>query len=245
MILSYAQKEKYLHAFILLSFALLMISLFFKSDDAADQKANTHKPYILPVETLPKQDNDRFQAAHNTLSDPINDAEPSPQVLTARFPFESHIQRVAEELEADPSLIFAVTKAESSFRPDAESHAGAVGLMQIIANAAGTDAHLALHNVRRAPTEAELKDPYTNLKLGTTYLKLLEERYFRHVKDAEMRTMLVLAAYNWGPVNVKRKLLQHRPRNPQEVSWLLWVKAPRETYAYVKKVMRYQEQFDA
>lgn len=194
-------------------------------------------------------DAEHQQLPHHTLSDPLNDAVNAYttifSTLEEAFPFEQHIKRVATELKIEESLVYAVTKAESSFRAEVQSHAGAVGLMQVVASAAGRDAYYRLYKKRATPTSAQLKDPYTNLQLGSTYLKLLEEHHFGHITDKELKQMLVLAAYNWGPVNVKRKLLaKNPPRNVAEMKWVLWTKAPRETYSYVHKVLKFQTQFD-
>ncbi len=165
---------------------------------------------------------------------------------TILIPYHHEITLVASELDADPSLIYAVTRAESQFQADAQSHAGAVGLMQVIADRAGVDAYHEVYNVKQAPNEYELKDPYINLKLGTAYLKLLEQKYFHQIEDKELRQALVLAAYNWGPGNVRKHLMnKNSPRNLKEAKWALWAKAPRETWSYVNKVMKYQLQYDA
>jgi soluble lytic murein transglycosylase-like protein len=121
---------------------------------------------------------------------------------------------------------------------------GAVGLMQIIATAAGRDAYYRLYKKRLTPTVEQLKDPYTNLQLGSAYLKLLEEHHFGHISDTDLKQILVLAAYNWGPFNVKRNILaKNPPRTVEEMKWVLWTKAPRETYNYVNRVLKYQAQF--
>ncbi|MCP5169573.1 MAG: transglycosylase SLT domain-containing protein [Hahellaceae bacterium] len=190
---------------------------------------------------LPDDDDHSWDATiQHTADNPSHDDDD-----TTLIPYHHEIQLVASELDADASLIYAVTKAESQFRAHVESGAGAVGLMQVIADRAGVDAYHAVYNVKQAPNEYELKDPYINLKLGTAYLKLLEEKYFHSVKDKKLRQALVLAAYNWGPVNVKKHLMnKNAPRTLTEAKWALWNKAPKETWSYVNKVMKYQQQYD-
>lgn len=84
----------------------------------------------------------------------------------------------------DPALVAAVTRAESGFRVDAGSPAGAQGLMQLMpSTAAGlgvTDIH----------------DAAQNLGAGSRYLKQQIERF------GDLR--LALAAYNAGPGAVSR-----------------------------------------
>ncbi len=225
--------------FIVFSAVLFSLSTLLSSPSLWNTTNNTS-----PMSTLVSFDADKQAAELQTWSDPLNDADEFPYAADT-FPFERQIKQVSNELGVDQSLLYAVTKAESSFRAGVQSHAGAVGLMQIIAKAAGRDAYYHLHKKRLTPTTDQLKDPYTNLKLGSAYLKLLEEHHFGHITNDELKKMLVLAAYNWGPVNVKRKILAKNPlRTVDEMKWVLWTKAPRETYSYVHRVLKYQAQFD-
>lgn len=245
MLPSNALKQKNLNAQIVALFAVfsaILFTLTFALSTHSDIIKHT-QPTAIKIFT--DIDVEQQVSEQHTLSDPLNDAvDTYTTAVKEAFPFEQQIRRVASELKIDESLVYAVTKAESSFRSGVQSHAGAVGLMQIIASAAGRDAYYRLHNKRATPTSAQLKDPYTNLQLGSTYLKLLEEHHFGHITDDKLKQMLVLAAYNWGPVNVKRKLLaKNPPRNAEEMKWVLWTKAPRETYSYVNKVLKYQTQF--
>jgi soluble lytic murein transglycosylase-like protein len=94
------------------------------------------------------------------------------------------IERVSRALDLDPGLIKAVIQAESAFDPDAVSHAGAVGLMQLMP---ATAARYGVKNRR---------DPVQNLVGGARYLRdLLDE--FKNLK-------LALAAYNAGEEAVRR-----------------------------------------
>ena len=225
-------------SFIIFSTILFSFSLILNQHVMVDEG---FKP--APITLLSVIDADQQAAEYQTWSDPLNDEDESPYVANA-FPFEQHIRRVATEQRVDESLIYAVAKAESSFRSGIQSHMGAVGLMQIIATAAGRDAYYRIYNKRLTPTVEQLKDPYTNLQLGSAYLKLLEEHHFGHINNSDLKQMLVLAAYNWGPFNVKRNILaKNPPRTVEEMKWVLWTKAPRETYDYVNRVLKYQAQF--
>ena len=201
-------------------------------------------PHFNSCCDFPSTDQDAIESSTHTLSDPAA-ADNAPASLKAEsFKHERLIRKVSSEMNFDISLIYAVIKAESAFNTNAESHAGAIGLMQIVADRAGIDAYRRVFNKHQAPSTAELKDPYTNLRLGTSYLKLLSNHYFKNIKDKKLKKMLILAAYNWGPINVKRKLLKRNPpRNAAEAKWVLYVRAPKETANYVSKVLRFEKEF--
>lgn len=93
----------------------------------------------------------------------------------------------------DPGLAHRLVRVESGFFPRAISHAGAVGLAQVMpATAFELDPSLGY---------SDLFDRETNLRLGFRYLRLMLEKY-----DGDMR--LALLAYNRGPGTVDRVLRQ-------------------------------------
>jgi hypothetical protein len=100
-----------------------------------------------------------------------------------RLPFGREIRGAAKRYELDSLLLASIVEAESSFRPDAVSDKGALGLMQL----------MPLHF---DATDQPL-DPTVNLNLGARYLRELRNRY-----DGDLE--LALAAYHAGPGTIDR-----------------------------------------
>ncbi len=147
------------------------------------------------------------------------------QYMKTAYPlqYEDIIYEMSEEYAITPSLIAAVICVESHFQPEATSHAGAIGLMQL------TPETFTWAQVRAGITdtadETALTDPQTNIRYGTFTLKLLYEMF-------EDETA-ALAAYNAGQGTVSKWLANtqysadgiHLDKIPYE-----------ETAMYVKRV---------
>lgn len=124
----------------------------------------------------------------------------------------------------DRALVYAIVRQESSFNPRAVSHAGAMGLMQLMpASAAFATGDRSL---RSRPKK--LFDPATNLRAGQDYLSYLMDR---GVGSDLLRT---IAAYNAGPGAVLKTIDMVGDDDP-----LLLIEClpALETRNYVEKVM--------
>jgi len=108
--------------------------------------------------------------------------------VNMRFPVRYlHIVE-AHAGDIDPAVILAVIMAESSFRPNVQSHAGAQGLMQLMPATAEWVAGL----MGKTDFDPEtIWDPEVNIALGSFYLNWLKRRYSGDLS-------LAIAAYNAG-----------------------------------------------
>jgi soluble lytic murein transglycosylase-like protein len=102
-----------------------------------------------------------------------------------------HLYSLCRKYELDPAFVLSVIQAESSFRTDAISSAGAIGLMQIMPDTARVVARR--NRIPALISKKGLKDPFLNITLGVTYLRELRDRY------AGLSLYYHLAAYNMGP----------------------------------------------
>ena len=100
----------------------------------------------------------------------------------------------------DPALVLAVVQVESRFNAFAVSSKDAMGLMQIIPS---TGEELAARLGIRWKGPHTLFDPTTNVRIGVAYLQQLRDRY------GDLST--ALAAYNWGPGRIDRRLSRGAP----------------------------------
>ena len=142
--------------------------------------------------------------------------------------YEALIERYSAENDLDPFLVMGLIQAESSFRSDAVSPVGAVGLMQIMPSTAEWLAEMMGISYR----EEDLFNPAYNIRMGTFYLRRLIN-YFGHVDTA-------LASYNAGMGNVRSWLEQ--PQYSYDGETLHTIPFT-ETRAYVPRVNSYMETF--
>ncbi len=140
------------------------------------------------------------------------------------LPYRGEFERSAGAAEIDPTWAYGIARSESLFMRDIRSRAGAIGLMQLMP-ATGRRVARALDLPYRGIDT--LTDPSANIRLGTTYLGQMAERYGGN-------TILATAAYNAGPRRVDAWLPETGP-----VDARVWIaNIPfNETRAYVRRVM--------
>ncbi len=117
--------------------------------------------------------------------------------------YDDQVKRLAEEFDFDWRLINAQIFQESRFDPEAQSDAGAKGLMQIMPDTAR------LVGVRN------LDDPVESIRGGIKYLAWLRDK-FESELTIEDRTWFALASYNAGLGHVldARKLAAEQGLDP-------------------------------
>lgn len=129
-----------------------------------------------------------FELTSAETRNPAPPPEPASVGATLAAKLPAHAQRwapaiaaAAEKVGLDPTLLAALVRHESDFDQDVVSHAGAIGLAQLMPGTAGglgVDPH----------------DPIQNLAGGA--------RYLRDQLDRFGSVDLALAAYNAGPNRV-------------------------------------------
>jgi len=143
--------------------------------------------------------------------------------LTLPLQHEDIIRQQAKEKGVDAALIAAVIDTESKFT-DAESGAGARGLMQITPEAAKD---IARHSGATTFHTSDLSNPEINIKYGTY---LLAER----IADYEGNVAAALASYNAGPGPVEE--WGGSDLKVEDITY-------PETRAYVELVLERQKQY--
>ena len=103
----------------------------------------------------------------------------SPSMKKNRKRYASMIQRAAKKYKVDADLLHAIIRAESAYNPNAVSHAGAVGMMQLMGPTAKRYGVVDRH------------DPMQNINGGANFISDLLKMF-----KSDLR--LAVAAYNAG-----------------------------------------------
>lgn len=114
--------------------------------------------------------------------------------------YQQDVFQACEKYGVEPALVYGVMKTESSFDPEAVSHAGAIGLMQITPET--FDWIQTYYAEENDYTAEDLKDYHVNIDYGTHILSILIEMY-QNEDNA-------ICAYNAGVGNVNSWLEDER-----------------------------------
>lgn len=141
--------------------------------------------------------------------------------------YADYVSAASEEFGVDEAIIYAVIYCESNFRPEAESDAGARGLMQMMP---ATFEEMQGYLGETYDADA-LFEPQISIRYGTYYLARMYDRF----GDWE----IAFAAYNAGPTAVSKWL-----KNEEYCQDGKLVQIPYpETENYVKKVTGMVEKY--
>ena len=150
--------------------------------------------------------------------------------------FTEYVEYYAGKYGIDPMILYAFIRTESNFDPNADSDAGARGLMQI------TEVTFDWIKMKIAPKESltfdDLYDPETNIRFGSYFVSYCLDRYSGHLATAA-------AAYHSGVGTVDGLLgqeaystdgvtLDHYPY-PQ---MRLYVKKITESYQHYSEIYK-------
>ncbi len=144
--------------------------------------------------------------------------------------YKEYILLAAEKYDFEPEFICAVIHTESKFRADAESPAGARGLMQLMPETYGEIAY-------RKGDDVELENmlvPQISIDYGVSYLRYLADT----CNYGDIYT--ACAAYNAGPGNVNRWL------ESEEYSYdgiTLHSTPYKETTQYMERIRKAQDMY--
>lgn len=118
-------------------------------------------------------------------------------------PYDPIMRQVADQEDVDWRFIAAIAHQESRFNPDARSHRGAQGLMQVMGSVARDFG---------VPAE-KIKDPKTNITTAVRLMKKIEGTLrFGKATSPEDRMRIILACYNAGMghiIDARRLAVKH------------------------------------
>lgn len=134
------------------------------------------------------------------------------------------VEKYTKKFTVPEELVWGIMRAESSYRRDAISPVGALGLMQVMPFTAHKVASLLGDKEFKAPM---LLESETAVKVGSRYLKRLMDRFDNTIP-------LVAAGYNAGPHRVKNWLVSFGGLETDEfIEHIPFL----ETRNYVKRVV--------
>jgi soluble lytic murein transglycosylase len=145
--------------------------------------------------------------------------------FTLRYlaPFRERIEPASREQGLSLAWVYGLMRQESRFVVSSQSSVGAQGLMQVMPTTGKWVAHkLGL----KGYTPQWLRDPDTNVMLGTHYMRIILSGLDKH-------PVLASAAYNAGP----GRAIRWRANKPLEGAIYAETIPFSETRDYVKKVM--------
>ncbi|MBT8120775.1 MAG: transporter substrate-binding domain-containing protein [Gammaproteobacteria bacterium] len=145
-------------------------------------------------------------------------------------------EKYSEQYDFDYLMMAALAYQESQLDHSSRSHAGAVGIMQLLPSTAA-DKNVGI---------PEIEDLENNIHAGIKYLRFLQDRYFSDPAiDPLNQTLFAFAAYNAGPAKVRRMRNETKKMGLDPNIWFGNVEVVaakrigRETVQYVSNIYKY------
>ena len=154
--------------------------------------------------------------------------------MNIRFPvvYRKQIEAGAKAQELELAWVYGLIRQESAFWVDAGSHAGAMGLMQLMP---ATARNVARQIDLKLPSKQAILDVDNNIQMGTYYLRKMLDTF-------EGNHVLAEVAYNAGPGRAKRWSKENACL-PIDI-WIELIPF-NETRNYVRSVSMYTSIFEA
>ncbi len=159
-----------------------------KSDNQLNMLGDSDNDSLLPSDLLGSRTDSLMELYQKTGAMPISQPKSIPSnAINSSNPgtWDKFVENAAVASGVDARLIHAVIQAESAYNPNAVSHAGAEGLMQLMP-----------YTAKRIGVTDSF-DPEQNIYGGAAVLKEMLTRYDGDITKS-------LAAYNAGPDAVDR-----------------------------------------
>ena len=133
-------------------------------------------------------------------------------------------------------LLTALAYQESGLDQKKRSHAGAIGIMQVLPKTA-SDKNIAISRIDRMEN---------NIHAGSKYLRFMKNRYFSDGSLDELNSdLFTIAAYNAGPARIAKLRREAKQRGLDPNVWFNNVEViaarriGRETVRYVSNIYKY------
>ena len=146
------------------------------------------------------------------------------------------MKRYSDKYDFDWLMIAAQGYQESKLDQSKRSHAGAIGIMQVLPTTAA-DKNVNIDDIEKAEQ---------NVHAGVKYLRFLRDRYFSDEAIESLdRVLFSFAAYNAGPANITRARKKAASMGFDSNQWFNHVEVAasktisREPVVYVRNIYKY------
>ena len=169
--------------------------------------------FLIPYEVHKHSSPEKSFAAVGDLPAPLS-------------PYDSLIRMYADSIGWDWRLVAAVIRQESHFNSHVVSPGGAVGLMQIQSG---------------KYSQQTLLDPEQNIRIGTRYLRKLEQMY--SAASALDTLKFTLTAYNLGDGKLRQLKADAATRGRDADQWDQVLPLRHKSRHYVNSILRQFEHY--